>query len=55
MDIKENYMSEVNEDNLLNGYELDALSIEEIDQLIGMGELSNEDIVWFYNNSQWRY
>ncbi len=48
------YTGENMDDNKLNGHELDALSIEEIDALIGVGEMTEEEIVWFYNNSQWR-
>jgi len=44
----------ITEDDLLNGYEMENLSLEEIDILIAKGELTEEDIIWFYHNSQWR-
>lgn len=47
-------MNKTINDDLLNSYDMDNLSVDEINILIANGELTEEDVVWFYNNSQWR-
>lgn len=43
-----------NNDDLLKGYKLDDLSVAEIDELIAKGELTEAEVIWFYNNQWWR-
>ena len=40
--------------DLLNGFHLNVMSVAEIDFLIMQGELTEEDVEHYYNNSQWR-
>lgn len=40
--------------DLLNGYKLDELSTQEIDALIRAGKFTEQDVIHFYRNEQWR-